>query len=93
MCVVKGSEGDNKEGCGVFPSVNQVREGPFGVTVAPQTLDETEPSRKTLDHCTDTIGVGITHIFTCKEVHTQPQTHKQTQSVSLVADKHPEGYH
>lgn len=67
MCAVQGSEGDNKEGSGVFPSVNQVREGPLGVTVTSQTLDESEPSRKTLDHGADTIGVGITHIFTCGE--------------------------
>lgn len=64
MCAVQGSKGDNKEGSGVFPCVNQVREGPFGVTVTPQALDESEPGRKTLDDGTDAIGVGITHIFT-----------------------------
>lgn len=47
-----------------------MREGPFGVTVTSQTLDKSEPSRKTLDHRPDTIGVGVTHIFTCGERHT-----------------------
>lgn len=61
MCAVQGREGDDKEGSGVFPSINQVREGPLGVTVTSKTLDESEPSRKTLDHRTDAIGVGITH--------------------------------
>lgn len=64
MCAVKGGEGDNKEGSGVFPSINQMRKGPFGVTVTAQTLDKSEPSRKTLDHRTDAIGVGVTHVFT-----------------------------
>lgn len=33
MCFVQCSEGNNKEGGGVFPRVHQVREGAFGVTV------------------------------------------------------------
>lgn len=72
MCVVKGSEGDNKEGSRVFPSIDQVREGPFGVTITSQALDESKPGRETLDHCTDPIGVGITNVSTCRSA----QTHK-----------------
>lgn len=45
MCVVKGSEGDNKEGSRVFPSIDQVREGPLGVTITSQALDESKPGR------------------------------------------------
>lgn len=70
MCVVKGSEGDNKEGSRVFPSINQVREGPVGVAITSQALDKSKPGRKTLDHCADPIGVGITNIFTCRETDT-----------------------
>lgn len=70
VCAVESSEGDDKERRWVFPSVNQVREGPFGVTVTSQTLDKSEPRRKTLDHRTDTVGVGITHIFTCIKYNT-----------------------
>lgn len=69
MCVVKGSEGDNKEGSRVFPSINQVREGPVGVAITSQALDKSKPGRKTLDHCADPIGVGITNISTCRETH------------------------
>lgn len=64
MCAVEGREGDNKEGSGVFPSIHQVREGPLGVTVTPQTLDEAEPRRETLDHSSDPVGVGVAHVFT-----------------------------
>lgn len=66
MCFVESSKGDDKEGGRVFPSVNQVRKGPFCVTVTSQTLDEAEPRGKTLDHRTDTVGVGVTHVLTCK---------------------------
>lgn len=66
MCLVESSKGDDKEGSRVFPSVDQVRKGSFGVTVTSQTLDEAEPRRKTLDHRTDTVGVGVTHVFTCE---------------------------
>lgn len=53
-----------------------MREGPLGVTVTSQTLDESEPSRKTLNHRTDAIGVGITHISTCRE--------RRTHSVVMI---------
>lgn len=66
MCSVQCSEGNNKEGGGVFPCVHQMREGAFGVTVPAKALDESEPSRKTLDHSAHTVGVGITYIFTCR---------------------------
>lgn len=65
MCAVEGGKGDDKERSGVFPGVDQVREGPFGVAVTSQTLDETEPGGKTLDDRADAVGVGVTHVFTC----------------------------
>lgn len=71
MCVVKGGEGDDKERSGVFPSVDQVREGPLGVAVPSQALDESKPGRKTLDHRPDPVGVGITNVSTCRETHTR----------------------
>lgn len=71
MCAVKGSEGDNKERGGVFPSIDQVREGPLGVAITSQALDESKPGRKTLDHCTDPVGVGITDVSTCRETQTR----------------------
>lgn len=70
MCAVKGSEGDHKESSRVFPSIDQVREGPLGVAITAQALDEPEPGRKTLDHCTDPVGVGITNISTCRGTQT-----------------------
>lgn len=72
MSAVKGSEGDHKESSRVFPSIDQVREGPLGVAITAQALDEPKPGRKTLDHCTDPVGVGITNISTCRGT----QTHK-----------------
>lgn len=63
VCAVEGSKGDYKEGCRVFPSVDQVRKSPFGVTVPPETLDKTEPRRKALDDRTNAVGVGITDVF------------------------------
>lgn len=63
MCVVQGGESDDKEGSGVLPSINQMRKGPLGVPIAPQTLGESEPRRKTLDDRPNTIGVGVTHAF------------------------------
>lgn len=87
MCAVKGSEGDHKESSRVFPSIDQVREGPLGVAITAQALDEPKPGRKTLDHCTDPVGVGITNISTCRGT----QTHKFT--VALENDFHsPRGY-
>lgn len=71
MCVVKGSEGDNKERSRVFPSIDQVRESPLGVPITSQALDESKPGRKTLDHCTDPVGVGITNVSTCRETDAQ----------------------
>lgn len=71
MCVVKGGEGDDKERSGVFPSIDQVREGPLGVAVPSQALDESKPGRKTLDHRPDPVGVGITNVSTCRETHTR----------------------
>lgn len=61
MCGVEGGKGDNKEGGRIFPSVHQVREGPLCVTVTPQALDETQPSRQTLDDGTETVGVAVAH--------------------------------
>ena len=52
---VKRCEGDDKESCGIFPGINQVREGPLGVTVTPQALDEAEPGGQTLDDGAQTI--------------------------------------
>lgn len=49
MRSVESGEGDHEEGGGVFPSVHQVREGPLGVSVTPQALDEAEPGGQTLD--------------------------------------------
>lgn len=70
MCAVKGSEGDHKESSRVFPSIDQVREGPLGVAVTAQALDEPKPGRKTLDDCTDPVGVGITNISICRGTQT-----------------------
>ncbi|TNN55542.1 hypothetical protein EYF80_034284 [Liparis tanakae] len=52
----QGSEGDHEEGRGVLPGVHQVRERPLGVAVTPETLDEPEPGRETLDHGADAVG-------------------------------------
>lgn len=49
VCGVKRSEGNDKEGGRIFPSIHQVREGSLRVTVTPQALDEAEPSGQTLD--------------------------------------------
>lgn len=62
MCAVEGCEGDDEEGGGVFPSIHQVREGPLGVTVTPQALDEAEPGRQTLDDGAYTIRVAVAYI-------------------------------
>lgn len=67
MCAVQRSKGDNKERSGVFPSVDQVREGPLGVAITSQALDESKPGGKTLDHCTHAVGVGITNVSPCAE--------------------------
>ena len=55
MSSIKSREGDDKEGGGIFSGINQVWEGPFGVTVTPQTLDEAEPGRQTLDDGAQTV--------------------------------------
>lgn len=64
MCAVEGGEGNSEEGGGIFASINQMREGPLGVTVTAQTLDESEPRRKTLDHRPNAIRVRVAHIVT-----------------------------
>lgn len=69
VCAVEGGEGDSKEGGGVFASINQMREGPLGVTVTAQTLDEPEPRGETLDHRPDAIRVRVAHIITCRGRH------------------------
>lgn len=70
MCGVEGGKGDNKEGGRIFPGVHQVREGPLCVTVTPQALDETQPSRQTLDDGTETVGVAVAHELsgTCNDI-------------------------
>ena len=55
VCCVERSEGDNKEGSRIFPSIHQVREGPLGVAVTPQALDEAKPGGKTLDDGAQTV--------------------------------------
>lgn len=67
VCVVQCSKGDGEEGGGVFPCVDQVRESPFGVPVAPQALDEAKPGGKTLDDGAHAVGVGVTHVPSCGE--------------------------
>lgn len=64
MGAVEGSEGDHKEGGGVFASVDQVRESSLGVSVPTEALHETEPSRQTLDDGTETIGVTVACVIT-----------------------------
>lgn len=59
---VQRGEGDDKEGCRILPSVHQVREGPLGVTVTPQALDEAEPSGQTLDDGAHTVRVAVAHV-------------------------------
>lgn len=61
VCAVEGGEGDNKEGCRVLPSINQMRKSPFGVPVTSQTLGKSKPRWETLDDSTDAVGVGVTH--------------------------------
>lgn len=80
VCVVKGGKGDDEEGGGVFPSVDQVREGPLGVAVTPQALDEPKPGRKTLDDCSHPIGVGVTHVSPCRGTG----THTPLQRVTFI---------
>lgn len=62
MCGVERSEGDNKEGGRIFPGVHQVREGPLGVAIAPQALDEAEPGGQTLDDGTQTVRVAVADV-------------------------------
>lgn len=63
VCVVECGEGDGEEGGGVFPCVDQVREGPLGVAVAAQALDEAEPGWKTLDDGSHAVGVRVAHVL------------------------------
>lgn len=64
VCGVERSEGDDKEGGGIFPSIHQVREGPLGVTVTPQALDKAEPGGQTLDDGTQTVRVAVAYVVT-----------------------------
>lgn len=57
---VESGKGDHEEGGGVFASIDQVREGPLGVSVTPQALDEAEPGRQTLDDGAQAVGVAVT---------------------------------
>lgn len=56
---VESGEGDDEEGGGVFPSIHQVREGPLGVSVTPQALDEAEPGGQTLDDGAQAVRVAV----------------------------------
>lgn len=62
MCGIECSKGDNKEGGGIFPSIHQVREGPLGVTITPQALDEAEPGGQTLDDGAQTVRVTVAYV-------------------------------
>ncbi len=62
MCGVERREGDDKEGGRVFPSIHQVREGPLGVAVTPQALDEAEPGGQTLDDGAQTVRVAVAYV-------------------------------
>lgn len=64
MCGVESCEGDNKEGGGVFAGVDQVWEGPLGVTVTPQALDETKPGGQTLDDGAQAVPVTVADAVT-----------------------------
>lgn len=55
VCGVERGKGDDEEGGRVFPSIHQVREGPLGVTVTPQALDEAEPGGQALDDGAQTV--------------------------------------
>lgn len=66
MSAVKGCKCHHEEGGGVFASINQMRKGPFGVTVTAQALDKTQPSRDALDNCSHAVGVAVTNLITCK---------------------------
>lgn len=57
---VESGEGDHEEGGGVFASIDQVREGPLGVSVTPQALDEAEPGGQTLDDGAQAVRVAVT---------------------------------
>lgn len=57
---VESGEGDHEEGGGVLPSVHQVREGPLGVAVTPQALNEAEPGGQTLDDGAQAVRVAVT---------------------------------
>lgn len=57
---VESGEGDHEEGGGVLPGVHQVREGPLGVSVTPQALDEAEPGGQTLDDGAQAVRVAVT---------------------------------
>ena len=61
---VECCKGDDKESCGIFPSIHQVRKGPLGVTVTPQTLDEAEPGGQTLDDGAQPIRVAVVYVVT-----------------------------
>lgn len=57
---VEGGERDHEEGGGVFAGVDQVGEGPLGVAVTPQALDEAEPGGQTLDDGAQAVRVAVT---------------------------------
>lgn len=61
VSVVESSEGDHKEGGGVFPSIHQVGEGSLGVTVTAQALHEAEPGWQALDHGSQAVRIAVTH--------------------------------
>lgn len=62
VCGVEGCESDDKEGGGVFASIDQVWEGPLGVAVTPQALDETKPGGQTLDDGAQAVPVLVANV-------------------------------
>lgn len=62
VCGVECSEGDDKEGGRIFPSIHQVREGPLSVTVTPQALDEAQPGGQTLDDGAQAVRVAVAYV-------------------------------
>lgn len=84
VCGVEGGEGDHEEGGGVLPGVDQVRERSLGVPVAPQTLDEAQPGRQTLDDGAQAVRVAVAHkVLRICEGHT---THDENSWSTKISD-------
>ena len=83
MSAVQGGEDDHEEGGRVLPCVGQVGEGPLGVSVAPQTLDEAEPGGQALDDRPHPVRVRVARHAARLPCTTTATTTGQQQQVHM----------